>query len=79
LSACYNCYVSRQFNQHLCLWFFVFGIGLKYGKKCLHNTGLKMRWAGHLASMGEGRNMYRVFGWKAQRKDQGVDGRMGSK
>jgi hypothetical protein len=43
----------------------------------------KMRWARHMARMGEGRNMYRVLVGKLERKnhlkDQGVDGRMGSK
>jgi hypothetical protein len=43
----------------------------------------KMRWAGHVARMGEGRNVYRVLvgkpNGKDQLKDQGVDGRMGSK
>jgi hypothetical protein len=43
----------------------------------------RMRWAGHVAWMGEGRNVYRVLvgkpEWKNQLKDQGVDGRMGSK
>jgi hypothetical protein len=42
-----------------------------------------MRWAGHLARMGEGRNMYRVLTGKPEGKDhledQGVDGRMGLK
>jgi hypothetical protein len=43
----------------------------------------RMRWAGNVARMGEGRNVYR-FWWespeeKAHLKDQGVDGRMGSK
>jgi hypothetical protein len=28
-----------------------------------------MRWAGHVARMGEGRNVYRVFGGKAGRKE----------
>jgi hypothetical protein len=42
-----------------------------------------MRWAGHVACMGEGRNAYRVW-WERPKekdhlKDQGVDGRMGSK
>jgi hypothetical protein len=43
----------------------------------------KMRWAGHVARMGEGRNVYRVLMGKPEGKkhlrDQGVDGRMGSK
>jgi hypothetical protein len=41
----------------------------------------RMRWAGHVARMGEGRNLYRVFVGKPEGenhlKDQGVDGRMG--
>jgi hypothetical protein len=42
----------------------------------------RMRWAGHVARMGEGRNVYRVW-WespmeKDHLEDQGVDGRMGS-
>jgi hypothetical protein len=43
----------------------------------------RMRWAGHVARMGEGRNVYRVLVRKPVGKnyleDQGVDGRMGSK
>jgi hypothetical protein len=43
----------------------------------------RMRWAGHMACMGEGRNVYRVLVKKPKGKDhlkdQGVDGRMGSK
>jgi hypothetical protein len=43
----------------------------------------RMRWAGHVASLGEGRNVYRVLVGKPEGKDhledQGVDGRMGSK
>jgi hypothetical protein len=43
----------------------------------------RMRWAGHVACMGEGRNLYRVLMGKPEGKDhledQGVDGRMGSK
>jgi hypothetical protein len=43
----------------------------------------RMRWAGHVARMGEGRNVYRVLVGKPEGKDssedQGVDGRMGSK
>jgi hypothetical protein len=43
----------------------------------------RMRWAGHAARMGEGRNVYRVLVGKPEGKDhledQGVDGRMGSK
>jgi hypothetical protein len=42
-----------------------------------------MRWAGHVARMGEGRNVYRGLVGKPEGKDhlknQGVDGRMGSK
>jgi hypothetical protein len=40
----------------------------------------RMRWAGHVARMGEGRNVYRVLVGKPEEKshleDQGVDGRM---
>jgi hypothetical protein len=43
----------------------------------------RMRWAGHVACMGEGRNRYRVLMGKPKRKRplgrRGVDGRMGSK
>jgi hypothetical protein len=44
----------------------------------------RMRWAGHVARMGEGRNVYRVVVGKPKDKDhllldQDVDGRMGSK
>jgi hypothetical protein len=43
----------------------------------------RMRWAGHVTRMGEGRNVYRVLVGKPEGKnhleDQGVDGRMGSK
>jgi hypothetical protein len=46
-------------------------------------TSRRMRWAGHVARMGEGRNMYRVLVGKPEGKDhsddRGVDGRMGSK
>jgi hypothetical protein len=28
----------------------------------------RMRWAGHVARMGKGRNMYRVLMWKPERK-----------
>jgi hypothetical protein len=42
-----------------------------------------MRWAEHVARMGEGRNVYRVLVGKSEGKDhledQGVDRRMGSK
>jgi hypothetical protein len=42
-----------------------------------------LRWVGHVARMGEGRNVYRVLVGKPERKDhlgdQGIDGRMGSK
>jgi hypothetical protein len=41
----------------------------------------RMRWAVHVACMGEGRNVYRVS-WESPKggvhlEDQGVDGRMG--
>jgi hypothetical protein len=41
-----------------------------------------MRWAGHVAHVGEGSKVYRVW-WESQKErdhleDQGVDGRMGS-
>jgi hypothetical protein len=40
-----------------------------------------MKWAGHVARMGEGRNVYRVLvgkpGGKNHLKDRGVDGRIG--
>jgi hypothetical protein len=43
----------------------------------------RMRWAGHVARMGEGRNVYRALvgnpEGKDRLKDQGIDGRMGSK
>jgi hypothetical protein len=43
----------------------------------------RMRWAGHVARMGEGRNVDRVLVGKPEGKNhseyQGVDGRMGSK
>jgi hypothetical protein len=43
----------------------------------------RMRWAGHVARVGEGRNMYRVLVGKSEEKDhlkdKDVDGRMGSK
>jgi hypothetical protein len=45
----------------------------------------RMRWAGHVARMGEGRKVYRVLVGKSEGKsprrswDQGVVGRMGSK
>jgi hypothetical protein len=42
-----------------------------------------MRWAGHVARIGEGRKVYRVLVGNTEEKDhledQGVDGRMGSK
>jgi hypothetical protein len=42
----------------------------------------RMKWVGHVASMGEGRNVYRVLVGKPEGKnhleDHGVDGRMGS-
>jgi hypothetical protein len=44
---------------------------------------MKTRWAGHVARMEEGRNVYRVLVGKPEGKNhlkiQGVDGRMGSK
>jgi hypothetical protein len=43
----------------------------------------RMRWTGHVARMGEGRNVYRVLVGKPEGKDhlkdQGVDWRTGSK
>jgi hypothetical protein len=43
----------------------------------------RMRWAGHVARMGQGRNLYGVLVGKPEGKNrleyQGVDGRMGSK
>jgi hypothetical protein len=43
----------------------------------------RMRWVGHVARTGEGRNVYRVLVGKPEGKrpleDQGVDGRMRSK
>jgi hypothetical protein len=43
----------------------------------------RMRWAGHVARMGEGRNVCRVLVGKPEGKDhlkdQGVDGRIESK
>jgi hypothetical protein len=43
----------------------------------------RMRWAAHVAHMGEGRNVYRVLVGKPEGKnhleDQSVDGRIGSK
>jgi hypothetical protein len=44
----------------------------------------RMRWVVHVARMGEGRNVYRVLvgkpgGETDHLKDQGIDGRMGSK
>jgi hypothetical protein len=43
----------------------------------------RMRWAGHVACIGEERNLYRVLVGKPEGKnhleDQGVDGRIGSK
>jgi hypothetical protein len=40
-----------------------------------------MRWAEHVARMGEGRNVYRVLVGKErdQSEDRTIDGRMGSK
>jgi hypothetical protein len=41
----------------------------------------KMKWSGHVARMGEGRNMYRILVGKRKGEDhledQGIDGRMG--
>jgi hypothetical protein len=41
----------------------------------------RMRWAGYVARMGEGRNVYRVLVGKPEEKghlkNQGIDGRMG--
>jgi hypothetical protein len=40
----------------------------------------RMRWAGHVARMGEGRNVYRVLvGTREGKEDRGVDGWMGTK
>jgi hypothetical protein len=43
----------------------------------------RMRWAGHVAGIGEGRNVYRVLMGKPEgkvhKKNQGADGRIGSK
>jgi hypothetical protein len=43
----------------------------------------RMRWARHMACMGEGRNVYRVLVRKPEGKnhleDRGMDGRLGSK
>jgi hypothetical protein len=40
----------------------------------------RMRWAGHVARLGEGRNVYRKSSKERNHlKDQGVDGRMDSK
>jgi hypothetical protein len=40
----------------------------------------RMRWAGHVARMGEGRGVYKVLVWKPEGKnrwgDPGVDGRI---
>jgi hypothetical protein len=49
----------------------------------LGRSNQEMRWAEHVARMGEGRKVYRVL-WESPKKkehfkDQGVDGRMGSK
>jgi hypothetical protein len=47
-----------------------------------HIKARRMRWAGHVARMGEERKVYRVLVGKPEGKnhleDQGVDGRMGS-
>jgi hypothetical protein len=45
------------------------------------NKSRRMRWAGHVARMGEGRNVYRVLVGKPEGKDLkglGADGRRGS-
>jgi hypothetical protein len=43
---------------------------------------IRMRWAGHVARMGVGRNLYRVVMESTKGgdhlEDQGIDGRMGS-
>jgi hypothetical protein len=48
-----------------------------------HIKSRRMRWTGHVARMGEGRKVYRGLVGKNEGKDhlkdQGVDGRMGSK
>jgi hypothetical protein len=48
-----------------------------------HIKSRRMRWAGHVARMGEVRNVYRVLVGKPEEKNhlenQGIDGRMGSK
>jgi hypothetical protein len=45
------------------------------------NKPRRMRWAGNVARMGEGRNVYRVlvvkFEERGHLKDQSVDGRTG--
>jgi hypothetical protein len=60
---------------------------LQFPKKRKHFLGLEprtgVRWAEHVAHMGKRRNMYRVW-WESPKekdhlKDQGVDGRVGSK
>jgi hypothetical protein len=38
----------------------------------------RMRWAGHVACMGEERNVYRVLKGTDHLEGQGIDGRMGS-
>jgi hypothetical protein len=48
-----------------------------------HIKSRRMRWVGHVACKGEGRNVYRVSvgkpEGKSHLKDQGMDGRMESK
>jgi hypothetical protein len=36
----------------------------------------RMRWAGHVAPIGERRGMYRVLGGRDHMEDRGVDGRI---
>jgi hypothetical protein len=46
-----------------------------------HIKSRRMRWAGHVAGMGEGRKVFRVLLGKSRErdylKDQGLDSRMG--
>jgi hypothetical protein len=50
---------------------------------CRQTKSRRKRWTGHVACMGEGRNVYRVLVGSPEEKDhledQGVDGSMGSK
>jgi hypothetical protein len=39
----------------------------------------RTRWAGHMSRMGGGRTLYRVLLESQMEKDQGLDGRIGSK